>query len=338
MMFFIFKKFKRLFALSVRFLTSVSNLWYSNESMQNFADLLIDAIKAKGNPCIIGLDPRLELIPKAFFADSEDRTKNEIVEDSIFEWACCIIDEIKDLVPAVKLQSAFYEQYGVPGMWAFGRIIRYAKEAGLIVCIDSKRNDIGSTAEAYANSALGRTKILESDDRIFDADCMTVSPYLGRDSLLPFVEACRKYSKGIFILVKTSNPGSGDFQDVKDTDGVAMYERVAKMVDELGADLVGTHGYSSIGAVVGATYPEEAAKLRVLMPKAFFLVPGYGIQGGTAADAKPCFNADDLGAIIHSARGITFANDNQNATREEYADTIRDNVEKMIADVTGVLK
>ena len=306
--------------------------------MQNFADTLIDAIQQKGNPCIIGLDPRLELLPKAFFEESEDKTKNEIIEDALFDWASCIIDEIKDLVPAVKLQSAFYEQYGVPGMWAFGRIIRYAKEAGLIVCVDGKRNDIGSTAEAYANSALGRTKILEDEDRIFDADCMTVSPYLGRDSLTPFVEACKKYGKGIFILVKTSNPGSGDLQDIKDENGETIYTKVAKMVDELGADLIGKHGYSSIGAVVGATYPEEAAALRKIMPKAFFLVPGYGIQGGTAADAKPCFNADNLGALIHSARGITFSNDNQNATRDEYAGNIRENVEKMIRDVTGVLK
>ncbi len=306
--------------------------------MQNFADTLIEAIQKKGNPCIIGLDPRLELIPTSFFPEDTDRTKNETIEDTLFDWASCIIDEIKDLVPAIKLQSAFYEQYGVPGMWAFGRIIRYAKEAGLIVCVDGKRNDIGSTAEAYANSAIGRTTILESDERIFDADCMTVSPYLGRDSLAPFVEACRKYGKGIFILVKTSNPGSGDLQDIQDASGETIYTKVAKMVDELGADLVGTHGYSSIGAVVGATYPAEAAALRKIMPKAFFLVPGYGIQGGTAADVKPAFNADNLGALIHSARGITFANDNQNATRDEYAGNVRDNVEKMIRDVTGVLK
>ena len=306
--------------------------------MQNFADTLIEAIQKKGNPCIIGLDPRLDSIPKAFFVDAEDKTKNETIEDALFEWTSAVIDEIKDLVPAIKLQHAFYEQYGVPGMWAFSRTIRYAKEAGLIVCLDGKRNDIGSTAEAYANSAIGRTLTLGTEDRIFDADCMTVTPYLGRDSMLPFVEACKKYGKGIFVLVKTSNAGSGDFQNVKDEHGATMYERVAKMVDELGADLIGTHGYSSIGAVVGATYPAEAQALRKLMPKAFFLVPGYGAQGGTAQDTKSTFNADNLGALIHSARGITFTHENLDISRDEYLTLVRDNTKKMIAEITGVLK
>lgn len=301
--------------------------------MQNFADLLIDAITKKGNPCMVGLDPRLELLPKAFFTETEDKTKNETIEDVLFDWCSAIIDEVKDLVPAVKFQSAFYEQYGVPGMWALARSVRYAKEAGLVVCMDAKRGDIGSTAEAYANAFLGRTKILETEDRIFDADCLTINPYLGRDSILPFVETCKKYGKGLFILVKTSNPGSGDMQDLKTEDGELVYEKIAKMVDELGADLVGKNGYSSIGAVVGATYPEQAAKLRKLMPKAFFLVPGYGAQGGSAEDTKPCFNADRLGAIVNSSRGVTFTHENLEISREDYLEMVRSNTEKMVADL-----
>ncbi len=305
--------------------------------MQTFADRLVEAIKQKGNPCIIGLDPRLELIPQTFFSESEDKTKNELIEDSIFEWNECIIDKIKDLVPAIKLQSAFYEQYGVPGLWAMKRSIAYAKESGLLVVIDAKRNDIGSTAEAYANALIGRSKIFETEDPVFDGDCVTVSPFLGRDSLMPFIDACKKYGKGIFVLVKTSNPGSGDFQDVQDAGGEPMYVKIAKMVAELGEDLVGKSGYSSIGAVVGATYPEEAASIRKLMPKAFFLVPGYGAQGGTAEDTLPCFNGDKMGALVHSARNITFTHADQNISKNEYGHFVRENVEKMIADIKSAL-
>jgi orotidine-5'-phosphate decarboxylase len=306
--------------------------------MTNFADRLIEAITEKGNPCIIGLDPRLELVPKIFFADSEDKTQNEIVEDVLFDFNSCIIDEIKGLVPAVKLQSAFYEQYGVPGIWAMKRSIRYAKQAGLIVVVDAKRNDIGSTAEAYANAYIGKTKIFEGDEAAFGADAMTVSPFLGADSLAPFVEAAKKYGTGIFVLVKNSNPGSGDFQDLTTADGEKVYTKIARMVDTLGQDLVGESGYSSIGAVVGATYPEEAAALRKIMPQALFLVPGYGAQGGTAHDTLPAFNEDKRGAIVHSARNIIFGQINQNVSREEYGHSVRENTEKMIADITGALK
>lgn len=307
--------------------------------MQNFADRLIEAIKAKGNPCIIGLDPRFELIPHSFFNDVEDKTKNEIIEDVLFDFNACTIDEIKDLVPGVKLQSAFYEQYGVPGMWAFKRSITYAKEAGLLVVIDAKRNDIGSTAEAYANAFIGRSRILDTEDAIFDGDAVTVSPFLGRDSVTPFVEAAKKYGKGIFVLVKTSNPGSGDLQDlVVPPNNEPLYKNLARMVDELGKDVIGESGYSSIGAVVGATYPAQAAELRAIMPKAIFLVPGYGAQGGTAEDTVPCFNSDKLGAIVNSSRAITFTHSDLKISRDDYGGLVRSNTEKMIADITGVLK
>lgn len=308
--------------------------------MKNFADRMFEAIKEKGNPCIIGLDPRFELIPKSFHPDeSEDRTKNEIIEDTLFAFNECIIDSIKDLVPAIKLQSAFYEQYGVPGMWAFERTIKYAKEAGLIVVADAKRNDIDSTAEGYANAFLGRSKVLGEDFTAFDADALTVSPYLGRDTMLPFVEACKKYGKGLFILVKTSNPGSGDFQNLisAETDE-PMYMRVAKMVEELGKGVMGECGYSSIGAVVGATYPGEATILRKAMPKAIILVPGYGKQGGTAEGTLPNFNDDKLGALIHAARSITFSHEDMIMGRESYGRLVRKNTEEMIAEVNGALE
>lgn len=307
--------------------------------MQNFADRLIAAIKEKGNPCIIGIDPRFELIPKDFFADSEDKTKNEIIEDVLFDWGSTVIDEVKDIVPAVKLQSAFYEACGVPGMWALKRLVSYAKEAGLLVVIDAKRNDIGPTAEAYASAFIGRTMLLEKEEIIFGADCVTVSPFLGRDSLVPFAEAAKKYGTGIFVLVKTSNPGSGDLQDQKlASTGEELYKYLAKMVAELGSDTMGSSGYSSIGAVVGATYPEEAAALRAIMPKAIFLVPGYGAQGGSAKDTLPAFNADKLGALIHSARGITFTHTNTDISRDEYLTIVRENTKKMIAEISGILQ
>ena len=308
--------------------------------MQNFADRLIAAIKEKGNPCIIGLDPRLELIPKSFFPDeSADLTRDETIEDTIFAFNETIIDAVKNLVPAVKLQSAFYEQYGVPGMWAFERSIKYAKDAGLIVVVDAKRNDIGSTAQAYANAFLGRTLILEEESPIFNADALTVSPYMGRDSLQPFVDVCKKFGKGLFVLVKTSNTGSGDFQDitVKET-GEPLYNSVAKMVDEFAEGTTGESGYSSIGAVVGATFPAEAEKLRRRMPKAIILVPGYGAQGGTAADTIPSFNTDKLGALVHAARSITFSYDDLEVSKKSYASIVRENTEKMIADVSAALE
>lgn len=305
--------------------------------MQNFADRLIGAIKQKGNPCVIGLDPRLELFPKALFNDTDDLTPDEKIEDSLFDWGSTVIDAISDIVPAIKIQSAFFEQYGVPGIWAMKRLISYAKDQGLLVILDAKRNDIGSTAEAYANAYIGKTKIFEEEKATFGADALTVSPFLGKDTLLPFVNVCKKNGTGIFVLVKTSNAGSGDFQDVKNSDGVAMCETFAKIVDEIGKDTIGENGYSSIGAVVGATYPEEAKKLRALMPKSIILVPGYGAQGGSASDTLPCFNNDKLGAIINSSRGITFNGDVTEMLREEYGNAIRANTEKMIADISSIL-
>ena len=227
----------------------------------------------------------------------------------------------------------------MPGLNAFVDTIRLAKEKNLIVIVDAKRNDIASTAEAYANAFLGCSKIFGSKRPIFDVDCITVSPFLGRDSLQPFVKQCEEYGKGIFVLVKTSNPGSVDVQDQKlVTTKNPLYEELARMVDELGSKLIGKSGYSSIGAVVGATFPEEAIQLRKLMPRAIILVPGYGAQGGTAQDASRCFNTDGLGAVINASRSITYGYDPNKISEDEFQAIIRRRISEMIQDVNNVLQ
>ena len=223
-----------------------------------------------------------------------------------------MIDAVADLVPAVKPQLAFFEQYGVVGMQAFENTVLAAKQRGLLVIADGKRNDISSTAEAYANA-------YPWESEAFDCDALTVTPYLGRDSLTPFVEACKKHGKGLFVVLKTSNPGSGDFQDQRlETTGRPLYESIASALHELGEDLVGESGYSSIGAVIGATFPEEGRRLRELMPRALILVPGYGAQGGSAKNAADCFNDDGLGAIVSSSRGITYAFGDPDISRDAF--------------------
>lgn len=306
--------------------------------MKNFADRLIREIERKGNPCMVGLDPRIEMMPYFVIDKFRGLSPDESIQKVIIEFNLWIIQQIKNIIPAVKLQIAFYEQYGVPGIIAFKKTIEIAKEAGLQVVVDAKRNDIGSTAQAYANALLGRTNIYGSLEPIFDVDCITVSPFLGRDSILPFVETCLKYGKGIFILVKTSNPGSVDIQDaIVKNQNAPLYTNLARMVQELAEGLVGETGYSSIGAVVGATFPEEAHTLRKLMPKSIFLVPGYGAQGGTAADTIPCFNSDKRGAIINASRSITFSYKDRNIDEQSFADLILSNTTEMIKAVNSAV-
>src|ERR1035437_3453926 len=261
--------------------------------MNNYADRLINAIKQKGNPCIVGLDPRLDHMPDFVWEATQGGTDAERIRNAISRFHGVVLDAVADLVPAVKPQIAFYEQYGVGGLLGFIDTVEMARKQGLLIIVDAKRNDISSTAEAYANAFLGQAKLPSGLFTGFDVDCITVSPFLGMDSLLPFVEACRKYGKGVFILVKTSNPGSRDLQDVVSAaTKEPIYVGLANMVTELCPKVMGQSGYSSIGAVVGATFPEEAKRLRALMPKSIFLVPGYGAQGGTAKDASYCFNSD----------------------------------------------
>ncbi len=291
--------------------------------MASFADRLIAAISAKDSRSIVGLDPRVDQMP-AFVRTGSDYA-------AITAFHELVIEAVADLVPAVKPQLAFFEQYGVAGMQAFENTVRAARQRGLLVIADGKRNDISSTAEAYANAYLGKEG--------FDCDALTVTPYLGRDSLVPFVEACQKHGKGLFVVLKTSNPGSKDFEDqTLESTGRPLYEKIGGVLNDLGDDLVGESGYSSIGAVIGATFPEEGRRLRALMPKALILVPGYGAQGGSANAAAECFNEDGLGAVVNSSRGITYAFGDLDISREAFMRSVRENTLRMIEEVNAAVK
>jgi orotidine-5'-phosphate decarboxylase len=297
--------------------------------MAQFADRLIQQILAKDSRCIVGLDPRVDQMP-AF-------VRGNGAYAAITAFHELVIDAVADLVPAVKPQLAFFEQYGVAGMQAFENTVLAAKKRGLLVIADGKRNDISSTAEAYANAYLGPT--VAGLDAAFDCDALTVTPYLGRDSLAPFVEACQKHGKGLFVVLKTSNPGSRDFQDQNlETTGRPLYESIASALHELGENLVGESGYSSIGAVIGATFPEEGRRLRELMPRAQILVPGYGAQGGSAKAAAECFNDDGLGAIVSSSRGTTYAFGDPAISRDAFVRAVREKTLRMIEDVNAAVK
>ena len=268
---------------------------------------LVERIKKLEAPIVVGLDPTLNFLPKHLL-DKAVNEKGETLEaaaDAIFEFNKKVVDAVYDLIPAVKPQIAMYEQFGIPGLMAYKQTVDYCHEKGLLVIGDAKRGDIGSTSTAYAIGHLGKVKIGSTEIAPIDTDFLTINPYMGSDSVVPFVEECKKNDKGLFILVKTSNPSSGEFQDQK-VGKKAVYELVGKKVDEWGAELV-KNGYSDVGAVVGATYPEMGEVLRRIMPKAYILVPGYGAQGGTAAELKPFFNKDGLGAIVNSSRGIIAA-------------------------------
>ncbi|MBQ3790965.1 MAG: orotidine-5'-phosphate decarboxylase [Lachnospiraceae bacterium] len=273
---------------------------------------LNQAIRRTGAPIVVGLDPNLKFIPDAV-KEQAFREYGETAEgaaEAFWEFNRQIIDGIADLIPAVKPQIAMYEQFGLPGLAVFDRTVRYAKEKGLLVIGDVKRGDIGSTSESYAIGHLGGTQIGGRIVRGFDEDFVTVNPYLGSDGVKPFIEVAKKEDKGIFVLVKTSNPSSGELQDlvVSGPDGTSrpLYEIVGSLVDTWGADLM-EDGYSNVGAVVGATYPEQGRILRKLMPHTVILVPGYGAQGGKGADLKHFFRGDGLGAIVNSSRGIIAA-------------------------------
>ncbi len=271
-------------------------------------DVLIEKIKEKNNPTVAGLDPKADYIPdemkKAAFEKYGETFEG--ISAAILEFNKTLIDSLYDIVPAVKPQAAYYEMYGIPGIQCMNDTIEYAKSKGMYVILDAKRGDIGTTSEAYATAYLGKTQVGEKKLEAYGADCMTINPYLGTDGVAPFIKECAENDKGVFILVKTSNKSSGEIQDLK-ANGKHIYEHMAELVKTWGGDLIGTYGYSSAGAVVGATYPEQAEKLRALMPRTYFLVPGYGAQGGGAKDVAPCFNKDGLGAIVNASRSIMCA-------------------------------
>lgn len=297
--------------------------------MQPFSDRLVKAVRNKGNSCVLGLDPRIELMPE-FITAGRGAPTRDAVRATISDFHDLVLETVADLIPVVKPQLAFFEQYGVGGIEAFEHTVRAAKDRGLLVIADGKRNDIASTAEAYANAFLS--------DRGFDADGMTAAPYLGKDSLLPFINACERYGKGLFVLVKTSNAGSADFQDqALQSTGRPLYEAIAAAIHDLGKNVLGSSGYSSIGAVIGATFPEEGRKLRSLMSQAWILVPGYGAQGGSAQSAAACFHEDGLGALVNSSRGITYKYGSPDISREAFVKTVRENTLQMIDDISSAL-
>lgn len=266
----------------------------------HFADRLVKAIRDKGNSVCVGLDPRVGDLPPGMLPESQPPSVTD--KAMAYEQFCCgIIDAVASLVPAVKPQSAFFEQLGAPGCAALAEVIAYARNAGLVVILDGKRNDIGSTAEAYARAYLGTP-----EQSLWGADALTINPYLGDDSLEPFVKVSQQRACGLFVLVKTSNPGGKQFQDLL-CDGRPLYRHVADHVSSLGLETQGQEKYSHVGAVVGATHPEQLAELRAAMPHTWFLVPGYGSQGGGPADVAAAFDSDGLGAIINNARAIIFA-------------------------------
>jgi len=270
-------------------------------------DRLAGRILALKNPTVIGLDPRFDQLP-AFLQNEMIKRYGETpraAAEAFFEFNRRIIDAACDVVPAVKPQIAMYEQYGAEGIAAYQRTTAYAAQKGLIVIGDIKRGDIASTAAAYSDGHLGEVAVGNTRHVIYNEDFITVNPYLGYDAVEPFLANCKKYGKGLFILVRTSNPGA-DIQNIMTANG-PVYETVARLVGKWGEELMGACGYSAVGAVVGATHPEQIKRVRELIPGVFFLVPGYGAQGATAEDLAPCFDKKGLGAVVNSSRGIIFA-------------------------------
>ncbi len=302
---------------------------------------LVKNIKRTGAPIVVGLDPMLDYVPdylqkKAFEEYGETL---EGAAEAIWQFNKAIVDQTCDLIPAVKPQIAMYEQFGIPGLMAFKKTVEYCKEKGLVVIGDVKRGDIGSTSAAYAVGHLGRVQVGSKSYVPFDEDFATVNPYLGSDGVNPFLKVCREEKKGVFILVKTSNPSSGEFQDQR-IDGRPLYELVGEKVAVWGEELMGEE-YSYVGAVVGATYPEMGKILRKIMPKAYILVPGYGAQGGRGKDLVHFFNEDGLGAIVNSSRGIIAAYKQEKYAKygeAAFAEASRAAIEDMAADIRGALE
>lgn len=301
---------------------------------------LIEKIQKTKAPICVGLDPMLSYVPEHIVKRAFD-VYGETLEgaaEAIWQYNKEIIDNTYDLIPAVKPQIAMYEQFGIEGLVVYKKTVDYCHEKGLVVIGDAKRGDIGSTSAAYATGHLGKVQVGSKSYSGFDTDILTVNPYLGTDGVKPFVEACNANDKGIFVLVKTSNPSSGEFQD-RLIDGRPLYELVAEKVVEWG-NMSMDGAYSNVGAVVGATYPEMSKILRKLMPHTYFLVPGYGAQGGTAKDLANCFNEDGLGAVVNSSRGIIAAYKQEKYAKfgpEHFAEASRQAVMDMIADINSVL-
>lgn len=307
-------------------------------------DQLVNKIRNLNNPTVVGLDPRLDLVPKQIKEEAYDLYGRSLkgAAHAFYLFNTGLIDAVSDLIPAVKPQVAMYEELGYDGLKAYMDTIAYAKEKGLIVIGDIKRSDIASTAQSYSNGHIGRVNIEGELIHVYKEDFITLNPYLGIDSIDPYFENCSKYDKGMFVLVKTSNPNSGETQDVLVTEKQeAYYEYIGGLVSKWGEGFIGESGFSKIGAVVGATHKEQGIKLRQLMPHTFFLVPGYGAQGATAQDLAGCFNQEGIGAIVNSSRGIIAAYKldkyKNDYTEVEFAAAARQAVLDMKADLNRVI-
>lgn len=307
--------------------------------MKNAMDRLIEKIREVNNPTVIGLDPRYDMIPECI-RKKYDMTL-EGAASAILEFNKALIDAVYDIIPAIKPQIAFYEMFGIEGMKTFQETCQYAKEKGMLVIADIKRGDIGSTAQGYSNAFLGETSLGEKSEKIYDVDFVTLNPYMGIDSIKPFIEDCKKYGKGAFILVKTSNPSSGDLQDLKLQSGEEVYLQVAKLVEEWGKELIGEYGYSSVSAVVGATYPKQLEELREKAPHTYFLIPGYGAQGGKAEDIALGFDTKGLGGIVNASRSLMCAYKadrwKDQYTEEQFAEATRAEAIRMREELNSII-
>ena len=300
-------------------------------------DKLFDSVKQKKNPSVLGLDTRLEYLPAGMLADFQPDDPFASAADLLERFNFGLIDALYDIIPCVKIQLAYYEMYGADGLRAACNTAQYARQKGMLVIADAKRNDIGTTAEAYAAAYLGKTTFPDGIAReAFGADMLTVSAYLGADGVQPFVEDCKRYEKGIFVLVKTSNPSSGDLQD-KAVDGQPVYQRMAEYVQAWGEGTRGRYGYAAVGAVVGATYPQQGAALRERFPDIPFLLPGYGAQGAKGSDLALAFDKDGLGAVVNASRSLMCAYRKEGAPAA-FDEAARKEALRMQADIVGALQ
>ena len=308
--------------------------------MKNAMDVLIEKIKECDNPTVIGVDTRYDMVPECVRKKYSTDLKGMC--SAMLEYSKALIDATYDIIPAVKLQSAYFEMYGVEGIKLYKEMIDYCKEKGMVVMADVKRGDIGSTSAGYSRAYLGKNMIDEKEQAIFDVDFATVNPYMGSDCVMPFVEDCKKYDKGIFVLVKTSNKSSGEIQDVKAEDGEEIYKKVAKLVNTWGSELIGENGYSLVSAVVGATYPKQLQELRELMPHSYFLIPGYGAQGGKAEDIALGFDKNGLGGIVNATRSLMCAYKSDlwkdKFAEEDYAKATRAEAIRMRDELNSAIK
>ena len=296
---------------------------------QNFGDRLAESVRSKRSAVCVGLDPRWHSLPQILRGTTSERDLSAVA-DITAQFCCEVIDAVADLVPIIKPQAAFFEQLGPQGMLCLSKVIRYGAERGLLVLLDGKRGDIGSTAEAYAEGYLGA-------DSPWGCDALTVNPYLGDDTLAPFTDRCAKSGAGIFVLVKTSNPGSRYLQDLP-WQGRHIYERVAETVEALAAASRGQSGYGAVGAVTGATYPDQLAELRQRMPSAWLLIPGYGAQGAGAAEVRSGFDKQGLGAFVNNSRGIIFAYGRPDSAGLDWQKAVRLATEQMNSELSGPLR